>query len=509
METLSLLLAGFAVALTPTNIMIGLAGSFIGTVIGALPGLGPANGIALLMPLVFALGLPPETALILLVCLYQGAMYGGRVSSILLNIPGDEPAIMTTLDGYPMARKGQGEAALAIGAIASFVGGLLATVALMFFAPPLAEFALRFGPPEYFALYVVAFAAITSITGTNPWKTFIGTVVGLMFATIGLDPASGVPRFTFGLLELYSGINFIVALVGLFAVSELLTFVEQHYEGLKPPRIKVGSTTAAIKEVAGTGWTTLRSSVVGFIGGVLPGAGASLGAFLGYSMERRICDKDGKTFGTGDKRGVAAPEAGNNAGATAGLVPMLALGIPASATTALLLAMLVALGVTPGPMLFEQEPELVWGLIAALFLANVALLIMNLPMVGVFVRMLSVPPWILMPLVTMVGFVGIYSISHSSFDILVMIFFGVLGYGCRKLDISLVPITMGLVLGQPMEVNLRRALTLSNGDWGVLWSSPLAISLWVVAALGLFLPLLMRKWGGSTSGHDDAADGTT
>lgn len=498
METLSLLLAGFAVALTPTNIWIGLMGSFAGTVIGALPGLGPANGIALLLPLVFALGLPPDTALILLVCIYQGAMYGGRVSSILLNIPGDEPAIMTTLDGYPMARQGKGEAALAIGAISSFVGALLATVALMFLAPPLADFAVRFGPAEYFVLYVLAFSAITSVTGNNPFKTFIGAVIGLMFASVGLDPGSGVPRYTFGMLELYEGVDFIVALVGLFAVSELLTFVDHHFDGKTPPRVMVGKVTTAIKEVAGTGWTMLRGSVVGFIGGVLPGAGASLGAFLAYSLEQRVSDKNG-TFGKGDKRGVAAPESGNNAGAMAGLIPMLALGIPASATTALLLAMLVALGVTPGPLLFDQEPQLVWGLVAALFLANVALLIMNLPMVGVFVRLLSIPSWILMPMVTMVGFVGIFSISHSSFDILTMIFFGVLGYGCRKLDISLVPITLGLVLGQPMEINLRRALTLSNGDWTVLVGSPLAVGLWIMAALGLIVPLLLRKRGPSAA----------
>jgi putative tricarboxylic transport membrane protein len=498
METLSLLLAGFSVALTPTNIALGLLGAVAGTLIGALPGLGPANGIAILIPLVFSLGLPADSAMILLVCVYYGAMYGGRISSILLNIPGDEPAVMTTLDGYPMAKQGRAEAALAISGVASFFGGTVSIIALMFFAPALASVAIRFGPAEYFALYILAFCTITSISGSNPMKTFVATLLGLMFATVGLDPGSGVPRYTFGMLELYEGIDFVVALVGLFAISELLVFIDRHLDS-PHVAIKVGRVTAALKELSGTWWTMLRSSVVGFIGGILPGAGASLGAFLAYALEKRLHGHDGD-FGNGDKRGVAAPEAGNNAGVSGGLVPLLSLGVPASATTAILLAMLVSLGVTPGPLLFEQQPELVWGLIAALYMANVALLVINLPMVGVFVRLLSIPSWILMPAVTMVAFVGIYSISHSAFDILTMVFFGVLGYLMRKLDISLVPVVLGLVLGGPMETNLRRALTLSDGDWSALVSSPLSILLWVMALLGLVLPLVFkrRRWAGET-----------
>ncbi|MDX1654248.1 MAG: tripartite tricarboxylate transporter permease [Candidatus Competibacteraceae bacterium] len=491
METLSLLLAGFAVALSPANIALGLLGAVAGTLIGALPGLGPANGIALMIPLVFSLGLPADSAIILLSCVFYGTMYGGRISSIMLNIPGDEPAIMTTLDGHPMALQGRAEGALAISAIASFVGATFATIALMLFAPWLAQFAIRFGPAEYFVLYVLAFSTLTSVTGHNPVKTFIATLLGLMFATVGLDPGSSVPRYTFGMMEFYEGIDFVVALVGLFAVSELLFYIDAHLEGATRPQIKLGRVMDGIKEVAGTWWTMLRSCVIGFIGGVLPGAGASLGAFLAYTAEKRLNDKG--SFGQGDKRGVAAPEAGNNAGAGGGLIPMLALGVPASATTAILLAMLVSFGVTPGPLLFEQQPDLVWGLIAALYLANLVLLVINLPLVGVFVRLLSVPAWILMPTVTMVGFAGIYSISGSSFDILIMVFFGILGYACRKLDISLVPITLGLVLGQPMETNLRRALNLSDGDWTVLFASPIAITLWLMAALGLLLPLVLRR----------------
>jgi len=498
LETFSLLLSGFAVALTPTNILLGLFGAFAGTLVGALPGLGPANGIAILIPLVFSLGLGPESAMIMLLCVYYGAMYGGRISSIMLNIPGDEPAIMTTLDGYPMAKQGRGEAALAISAVASFVGATISIVALMFFAPWLAGFAIRFGSAEYFALYVLAFATITGVTGTSPLRTFVATILGLMFATVGLDPGTGVPRYTFGLLELYEGIDFIVALVGLFAVSELLLFIDQHIEG-GFERVKVGGITRAIREVTGTFWTMIRSSVVGFIGGILPGAGASLGAFLAYALERRLNDKQG-SFGKGDKRGVAAPEAGNNAGVSGGLVPLLSLGVPASGTMAILMALLISLGITPGPLLFEKEPDLVWGLIAALYIANVVLLVMNLPLIGLFVRMLSTPTWALMPTVTLVGFVGIYSISHSPFDILTMVFFGVFGYVLRRLRISLVPIVLGLVLGAPMETNLRRALNLSDGDWTALFSSPLSIGLWIGAVLAIVLPILLRKRGRVVAG---------
>lgn len=491
METLNLLMQGFAVAFTPTNLVLALFGAFAGTLVGALPGLGPANGIVILIPLVFGLNLPPESAMILLLGVYYGAMYGGRISSIMLNIPGDEPAIMTTLDGYPMAQQGRGESALAISAIASFVGATISIIALMFFAPMLASVAIHFGSAEYFALYVLAFSAIASITGTRPLKTLIATLIGLMFATVGLDPGAGVPRYTFGMLELYEGIDFVVALVGLFAVSELLVFIDSHVRGTQD-RPKIGSVLGGLREVAGTGWTMIRSSIIGFVGGILPGAGATLGAFLAYTFEKRLHNKDG-SFGKGNKRGVAAPEAGNNAGVSGGLVPLLSLGVPASGTMAILLAMLISLGITPGPLLFDNEPDLVWGLIASLYVANVVLLVMNLPMIGVFVRMLSVPTWALMPSVTLVGFVGIYSISNSSFDILTMVFFGLLGYLLRRLDISLVPIVLGLVLGGPMEVNLRRALTLSDGDWSVLFASPISLTLWGLAVVAAVLPLLLRR----------------
>lgn len=491
METLHLLGQGFGVAFQPLNLLLALIGAFAGTIVGALPGLGPANGVAILIPVSFTLGLPATSAMIFLASVYYGAMYGGRISSILLNIPGDEPAVMTTLDGYPMAKQGRGGSALAISAVASFVGSTLATIGLMLFAPLLAKLAIRFGPAEYFALYVMAFSTLSSLTGKNPVKTMIGAVLGLMLATVGLDPGSSVPRFTFGQMKFYEGIDFIVAIVGLFAISEALVFLETTHAG-EFVRYKVGRVAARVRDILSTLVTMVRSSVIGFVAGVLPGAGASLGSFIAYTFEKRLVDRKG-TFGTGDPRGVAAPEAGNNAAAGGALVPMLTLGVPGSGTTAVLLAMLITLNITPGPLLFKQHPDVVWGLIASLYLGNIVLLVLNLPLVGIFVRLLSVPGWILMPVVTMVGFLGVYAISHSVFDIFLMIGFGVGGYVLRKLDIPLVPVILGLLLGDDMEVNLRRALNLGNGNWLSLWDSPLSLILWGVAILGLILPILFLR----------------
>jgi putative tricarboxylic transport membrane protein len=484
-DILGSLALGFSVALTPFNLMLALIGCFIGTVIGALPGIGPVNGVAILIPVAFALGLPASSTLILLSSVYYGCMYGGRISSILLNIPGDEPAMMTTLDGYPMAQQGQAATALALSAVASFVGATLATIGLTLFAPLLSLAAIHFGPAEYFALFALAFAMLSGISTRNPVKALIAALIGLALATIGLDPATGIPRFTFGLYEFYEGVNFIVALVGLFAVSEFLLFLE----GLTPMHVAggaLGRMRISMKDMLFSLGAMLRGSLIGFLAGVLPGAGASLGSFVAYTVERRISNQN-DTFGKGDPRGVAAPEAGNNAAAGGALVPMLTLGVPGSGTTAVMLALLISLNITPGPLLFQQHPDVVWGLIAALYVANLMLLVLNLPLVGIFARMLTVPSWILMPGVMMVAYVGIYSIHHSIFDLLLITGFGLLGYLLRKLDIPLVPMVLGLLLGGIMETNLRRALSISNGDWSILISSPLTWILWalVVAMLGV------------------------
>lgn len=485
MDILASLGQGFAVAITPTNLALAFAGCFIGTLIGALPGIGPVNGVAILIPLAFAMGLEPVSALILLSCIYYGCMYGGRISSIMLNIPGDEPAIMTTLDGYPMAKAGKAAEALAISALASFVGATFATVGLTLFAPLLAKAAIYFGPSDYFALYVMAFATIGGITGVNPFKTLLAAFIGLMLATVGLDPATGMARYTFGSFHLYDGIDPIVAIVGLFAISEVLLYLENVHR-VEGKMVPLGRAIPKFKEVFVGGWAHARGSVIGFICGILPGAGASLGAFMSYIIERRISDRDG-TFGKGDPRGVVAPEAGNNAASGGALVPMLTLGIPGSGTTAVMLALLISLNIQPGPLLFERQPELVWGLIASLYIANVVLLVLNVPLVGLFTRMLSLPQWILMPFVVMLSFLGIYSISNSTFDLGVMVLFGVFGYILRKLDISLIPIVLGLLLGADMENNLRRALSISGGDFSILFQSPIALGLYAVTFLMLAL----------------------
>jgi putative tricarboxylic transport membrane protein len=490
MEILHSLFDGFFVALTPLNLGLAAFGAFAGTLVGALPGLGPANGVAILMPLAFTLGLPPESCLILLSTVYYGAMYGGRISSIMLNIPGDEPAVMTLLEGYPLAMQGRAGAALAMSAVASFVGATLATIGLSIMAPLLVKLAVLFGPAEYFILFVLAFSLLATLTGKNIAKTFIASVLGLMLATIGMDRATNIPRYTFGHLELYEGLDPIVAIVGLFAISEILVFLENSASA-QQVKLKVEQTYISLKEVLFCTGAMLRGSLLGFVSGVLPGAGASLGSFAAYTIEKRYSDRDG-TFGKGDLRGLAAPEAGNNAAAGGALVPMLALGVPGSGTTAVLLALLMSLNITPGPLLFTERPEVAWGLIASLYLGNIMLLILNLPLVGIFVRLLSIPAKVLMPTVMLICFLGIYAISHSIFDIYMMIGVGVFGYLLRKVDIPLVPVILGVLLGEHMEVNLRRALNISSGDVGILFNSGLAVTLWGLVALSLSLPLILK-----------------
>ncbi|MGY3438066.1 MULTISPECIES: tripartite tricarboxylate transporter permease [unclassified Marinovum] len=491
METLASLGDGFAIAITWQNLGLALLGCFLGTIMGALPGLGPSNGVAILIPLAFTLGLGPTPSLILLTSVYYGAMYGGRISSILLNIPGDEPAMMTCLDGHPMAKKGLAGEALSLSGIASFVGAFFATWGLILLAPQLVKIALLFGPAEYFALFALAFMTLGGVSSTNQAKSAFAAALGLGLATIGVDTQTGVPRFTYGEVHLYDGIDFLVAIVGLFALSEVFIFLENRHSGsdTDASKLKIGKLYPPWSMIKQCIPTMLRTSFLGFLAGVLPGAGASLGSFISYSFEKKLVDKD-NTFGTGDPRGVAAPEAGNNAAAGGALVPMLALGVPGSGTTAVLLAVLLALNITPGPLLFTQNPDVVWGLIAALFIANFMLLAMNIPMVGLFTRVLMVPSRILMPVVAMVSFVGIYGISGSSFDLMVMIGFGVLGWILRKFDVPLVPIILGTLLGNAMENNLRRAVTIDNGDWTTLIDSPLSIGLWAIAIIGFILPLI-------------------
>jgi putative tricarboxylic transport membrane protein len=490
MDLLANLSLGFSIALSPYTLLLAIIGCFLGTIIGALPGLGPSNGVAILIPLTFTLGLDATSALVLMTSVYYGAMYGGRISSILLNIPGDEPALMTTLDGYPMAKAGRAGDALILSGFASFVGAMLATIGLMLLAPLLARVAYLFGPAEYFALYLLAFCTLGGMASNNQAKAAIASCIGLGIAMIGVDNTSGMPRLTGGNLHLYDGIDFLVAIVGLFAVAEVFFFIESRGKN-SSIGIEVEKTRVPWRDIFDTRWTMLRSSVVGFVAGILPGAGASLGSFLAYMSEKSIAGEKGG-FGTGVAKGIAAPEAGNNAAAGGALVPMLTLGVPGSGTTAVLLALLMTLNITPGPTLFTDQPEVIWGLIASLLIANVVLLLMNVPMVKVFVRVLQVPPAILLPGVTMISFIGIYSLSGSYFDLLLMIGFGILGYVLRKLDIPTVPVILGILLGGNMEDALRRAMVISDGDGWYLFSTPIAIGLWIAAIAGFIAPMFMR-----------------
>jgi putative tricarboxylic transport membrane protein len=490
MEIFANLTLGFSVALTPFTLFLAVVGCFLGTIIGAMPGLGPSNGVAILIPLAFTLGLDATSALVLMTSVYYGAMYGGRISSILLNIPGDEPALMTTLDGYPMARQGRAGDALVISGVASFFGAFMATIGLMFLAPLLARVAYLFGPAEYFALYLLAFCTLGGIASNNQAKAALAAAIGLGISMIGLDNTTGMPRFTGGNLHLMDGVDFLVAIVGLFAVSEVFFFIESHGRG-SAIGVKLARITIPVKDIVNSGWTMVRATLIGFFAGVLPGAGASLGSFLAYTGEKAL-SRDRDSFGKGNPRGVAAPEAGNNAAAGGALVPMLTLGVPGSGTTAVLLALLMTLNITPGPTLFADRPEVVWGLIASLLIANFVLLVMNVPLVKLFVRILTVPGWVLLPMVTMISFVGIYSLSGSYFDLLLMVAFGVMGYFFRKMDIPTVPIILGILLGNNMEDSLRRAMVISGGDWTFLFSSGIAIGLWVAAIAGFVAPMFMR-----------------
>src|SRR3990167_6057920 len=459
-STLDHLMTGFGVAMTPMNLMLAAMGGFIGTVVGMLPGLGPINGVAILMPLAFALNLPPESALILLVAVYLGCEYGGRISSILLNVPGDAAAIMTAVDGYPMARKGLGGVALSISAWSSFVGSMIAIAGLVVAAPLLAKWALAFGPAEYFALMVFAFACLTGLMGDQPVKAGLAAVLGLSLATVGIDANSGVYRFTFDSIHLADGIQFVAVVIGLFSISEILLMIE-HVAAGNTMVTQTGRHLFNFKEMAQTWWSTVRSSGVGFFVGVLPGAGATIASAMTYSMEKRLTDTEG-TFGKGDIRGVAAPEAANNASAAGSFVPMLTLGVP------------------------------VWGLIASMIIGNFMLLAMNIPMIRIFTRILSVPNWALVPGILAVSTVGVYAIHATTFDLVLMTVLGVVGYLLRKLQMPMAPLILGFVLGELIEQNLRRALSMTNGDWSILVESGISRGFWVCTALMLTVPIAVR-----------------
>jgi putative tricarboxylic transport membrane protein len=495
-EVLNNLGLGFGVAFSPLNLLVAAIGSFLGTIVGVLPGLGPINGVAMLVPICFAMGLPPDTALILLAAVYVGAEYGGRITSILINVPGEAASVMTTLDGYPLARQGLAAVALSLSAWASFIGSSIAIIGIAVFAPLVANWALAFGPAEYFVLMVFAFCALTSLLGDNPVKGILMAAIGLAISAVGVDSNSGVYRYTFDLPELADGIDFTVVVIGLFAISEMMQMLEKLMSGHKVEVETSGRKMFNLKEVLFTGWTVVRGGLMGFFVGVLPGAGASVASAVAYANEKRLCegkDPDAK-FGRGDLRGLAAPESANNAAAVGSFIPMLTLGVPGSGTTAVMMGALTLYNITPGPVLFDQQPALVWGLIASLFVANVMLLLMNVPMVRFFASMLAIPGYILVPGILAVSFIGVYAISSSVFDLVTMTVIGVIGYFLSKLKMPMAPLVLGVVLGNLMEQNLRRGLSMTNGDPVIFFSSTVTLVLWVLAILVLTVPPLLRRY---------------
>jgi putative tricarboxylic transport membrane protein len=494
LEALNNLILGFSIAFTPGNLFWCFIGVVLGTIIGVLPGLGPPATIALLLPMTFKMD--PTTAMIMLAGIYYGAKYGGSTTSILLNVPGESASVVTCLDGYQLARKGRAGAALGIAAIASFVAGTFGVVGLMFLAPPVAKFALRFGPPEYFALMILGLTMVVFLTGRSVAKGILATLLGLWLAGVGTDVFTAESRFTFGRKELLGGIDFIVVSIGLFAIAEVLLNLESRSgaEIFKVPK-GLRNLLPTLQDLKDSRFAFLNGSVVGFFIGVLPGAGSTIASFLSYGLEKAFSRRPEK-FGTGVIEGVAAPEGANNSETGGALVPLLTLGIPGSSTAAILLAALHLWGLRPGPLLIQENPNLFWGLLASMYIGNVMLLILNLPLVPLFAQILRVPYYVLYPGILGVSIVGVYTVDNSLFDVWMLALFGLLGYFMRKLDYPSAPLVLGMVLGQRLELALRQSLMMSQGQLSILVASPLARGMLFCAGILLLVPTLnwVRSW---------------
>jgi putative tricarboxylic transport membrane protein len=488
LETLGYLAQGFAVALTPANILYCLIGVLWGTVVGVLPGLGPLAGLTLLLPLTFKLD--PASAIIMLAGIFYGAMYGGSTTSILVNIPGEAASVVTCLDGYQMARQGRAGPALVVAALGSFVGGTASVIGLMLFAPPLANMMLRIGPPEEFALMVLALLVMSVVSSGPPLKTVAMVLLGLVLGTVGLDAITAHPRFTFGALQLSEGVSFVAMSLGLFGVSEILMNVEQIAEvrAIRPTLRSLVPRWADLRDSAGA---VGRGTVIGFVFGFVPGISHVVSTFVSYAVEKKL-SREPEAFGTGKIEGVAGPETANNATTGAAMIPLLVLGIPSIPATAVLLSALLIHGILPGPQLVQDHPQIFWGLVASMYVGNVILLILNLPMVGLFVNLLRIPYAYLGPGILLVSVVGVYSVSASTLDLWLMAGFGLLGYLLRKFEFDVAPLLLAVVLGDRIEVSLRRALTISNGDYRILVHS--AFSKAFVGAVVLLVALQAIAW---------------
>lgn len=485
MDTWQLLLQGFSSVLEPTNLLFAMAGCILGMLVGVLPGVGPAAGTAVLIPITMTMS--PTSAVIMLAAIYYGAMYGGTITSVLLNMPGEAASAVTCLDGYEMAKRGRAGQALAVAAIGSFIGGSLATAGLVVLAVPMSRIALSFGPPEFFALMIIGLSLVMSLAGQSLPRALVAAILGLMLAQVGIDPVIGAPRFTFGRVELLDGVGIIPVVMGLFGIAEIFLNVESR--AVQVFDTKKSSLRLSGDDVRRSIGPIARGSALGFFLGLIPGIGAIIPTYMSYAIEKRL-SKTPHLFGTGMIEGVAGPETSNNAYANAAFVPLFTLGIPGAAVTAILMGALMMNGLVPGPTLFTDNPQFIWAVIASFFVGNFILLILSLPFIPVWVAMLRIPYSILLTLVLTMCVIGVYTINNAVFDIGVMLMFGVVGYLFKKLDIPTAPLVLTLVLGPLMERGLRQSMEMSNGDLTILVTRPLSATLLGLAAAILLLSSL-------------------
>lgn len=479
---------GFQVALQPGNLIFCFIGVLIGTLVGVLPGLGPVAAISLLLPTTFHVN--PVSAIIMLAGIYYGAMYGGSTTSILVNIPGEAAAVVTCLDGYQMARQGRAGPALGIAAFGSFIAGTIGVIGLMLIAPPLAEMALKFGPPEYFSLMILGLTILTFLASGPMWKALLMAAFGLFLACIGMDTLMGAPRFTWDIVELSDGIGLVPVVMGLFGISEVLLNVEQSMDR-SIFETKIKNLLPNLKDWADSIFAILRGTVIGFFLGVLPGGGAVISSFVSYAVEKKV-SKHPEKFGSGMIEGVAGPESANNAATGGAFIPLLTLGIPANAVMAILLGAMMIHGMQPGPMLVKEHPDLFWGAVTSMYLGNAMLLVLNLPLIGLWIKILKVPYPILFPLILLFCLIGAYSLNNSITEVLIMVIFGLIGYLFKKFEYEGAPLVLALVLGPMMETALRRSLLLSAGDPMIFFTRPISAVLMLISFFLLVFPLLPR-----------------
>lgn len=491
------ILIGLSTAVMPVNLMWVVVGCFVGTFIGMLPGLGPISAIALMIPITY--GLDPSSGMILMAGVYYGAVFGGSTSSILINAPGCSSTVVTAFDGYPMAQKGQAGKALALAAYSSFTGGTLSAIMLLVAAPALAQVSLSFQSSDYFALMLVGLSAVAAFAGKGQVvKAWMMTILGLMLATVGIDKGIGVERFTFGLTDLMDGFSFLLLAMATFALGETLMSIlkpEDNSIAQQSSVTDLGSMKITKEEFKELAPVSIRSSILGFFVGVLPGAGATIAAFLSYGMERNIAPKDKRgEFGKGSMRGVVAPESANNAASSGSFVPLLTLGIPGSGTTAIMLGALISYGVQPGPRLFIDNPEIFWSVIISMYIGNIVLMVLNLPLIPYISKLLAVPRTVLLPMVIFFSITGVYLVSFNTIDVFIMIAIAIAAIFLRLANFPLAPLLLGFILGGLMEENLRRSLMISDGELSFLWARPITLSFTVIAAIVIITPLLLTAF---------------